>query len=151
MKYLRPFVLFMVGFCVYITIEVCFRGFSYPLMGVCGGVILLIIDSLNERISWNMDLLVQGCIGSLVATLFEFVIGGICLLCNFNLMWDYSNMPFNLFGVVCLPFSLLWIPISIVGIFIADAINYYVFDRLPTPYYKVCGKIIVRFKEKNRC
>ena len=103
MKYLRPFVLFMVGFCAYITIEVCFRGFSYPLMGVCGGLILLIIDSLNERISWDMDLLLQGCIGSLTATLFELVIGGICLLCNFNLMWDYSNMPFNLFGVVSKP------------------------------------------------
>lgn len=148
MRFLRQLILFITGFCLYITIEVCYRGYSYPLMGVCGGIILLILDRINDKISWDMDILLQGCIGSLVTTLFEFVIGSICLIFDFNLMWDYSNLPLNFAGIICVPFSLVWIGISIIGIFIADAINYYVFDILPVPYYKLFGHIILKFKRK---
>lgn len=148
MKYFRQLILFIVGFCIYITIEVCYRGYSYPLMGVCGGIILLIIDRINNKISWDIDIVLQGCIGSLVATFFEFIIGSICLYFGFDLMWDYSNLPLNFAGIICVPFSLVWIIISIIGIFIADAINYYVFDILPIPYYKLFGHIILKFKRK---
>lgn len=148
MRFLRQLILFITGFCLYITIEVCYRGYSYPLMGVCGGIILLILDRINDKISWDMDILLQGCIGSLVTTLFEFVIGSICLIFDFNLMWDYSNLPLNFAGIICVPFSLVWIGISIIGIFIADAINYYVFDIFPVPYYKLFGHIILKFKRK---
>lgn len=64
-------------------------------------------------------------------------------------MWDYSNMPFNFEGVICLPFSLIWIGVSIIGIFIADAIKYYMFGELPIPYYKLFGKTIIKYKKKN--
>ena len=148
MRFLRQLILFITGFCLYITIEVCYRGYSYPIMGVCGGIILLILDRINDKISWDMDILLQGCIGSLVTTLFEFVIGSICLILDFNLMWDYSNLPLNFAGIICVPFSLVWIGISIIGIFIADAINYYVFDILPVPYYKLFGHTILKFKRK---
>lgn len=148
MRFLRQLILSITGFCLYITIEVCYRGYSYPLMGVCGGIILLILDRINDKISWDMDILLQGCIGSLVTTLFEFVIGSICLILDFNLMWDYSNLPLNFAGIICVPFSLVWIGISIIGIFIADAINYYVFDILPVPYYKLFGHTILKFKRK---
>ena len=33
-KVYKNVILFIVGFCLYITIEVLFRGYSYPLMGV---------------------------------------------------------------------------------------------------------------------
>lgn len=148
MKYLRQLILFITGFCIYITIEVCYRGYSYIIMGLCGGIILLMIDCINEKISWDMDLLLQGCIGSLIATSFELVIGEICLLFNYTKMWDYSNIPLNFDGVICVPFSLVWIVISIVGILLADAINYYVFDIMPIPYYKLFGRTILRFKKK---
>ncbi|MGN0464889.1 MAG: hypothetical protein ACI4F9_00900 [Lachnospiraceae bacterium] len=34
------------------------------------------------------------------------------------------------------------------GIWVADAINYYVFEELPVPYYRIFGKVRIRFKEK---
>ncbi len=149
MKLLRKTVLFLTGFCVYITIEVCFRGYSYPVMGLCGGVILLIIDLINEEISWDMDILLQGCIGALIATLFEFIIGSICIRFGFAVMWDYSDMPLNYRGIICLPYTLVWIPVSIAGIFIADAINYYVFNRLTVPYYKLFGRTIITYGKRQ--
>ncbi len=148
-KYLRQIILFLVGFCAYITIEVCFRGYSYLLMGIVGGIILLLIDQINERISWNIDLIVYGIIGSSIATLFEFFIGETVKILHINPMWDYSNLPFNFDGVICLPFSLLWIILSIIGVLIADAINYYVFEELPIPYYKIFGKTVIQYKKKH--
>lgn len=142
----RKIILFLVGFCVYITIECLFRSYSYPLMGICGGIMLIVLDEFNNRISWDMDILAQGCLGSIVITLIEFIIGKSLKILSLPPMWDYSNIPFNIDGIICLPFSIIWILLSIVGILVADAINYYVFDELPVPYYKLFGKTIIKFK-----
>lgn len=40
-KVYKNVILFIVGFCLYITIEVLFRGYSYPLMGVCAGLVVV--------------------------------------------------------------------------------------------------------------
>ena len=64
-------------------------------------------------------------------------------------MWNYSNVPLNFDGVVCVPFSLIWVGLSIVGILVADAINYYMLNIQPCPYYKCLGKVIFRLKERT--
>lgn len=149
MKYLRQIVVFYVAFTTYIAIEVCYRGYSSPLMGLAAGLAILILDSLNDNISWDFDLLLQGCIGSVIITLEELTIGELWKYLNLTPIWDYTNVAFNFDGVICAPFSLIWIVLSIVGILVADAINYYVFEELPVPYYKICGKEVLRFKEKK--
>ena len=45
---LKNTILFLIGFCAYITIEVLYRGFSYPLMGLCAGIAIVILDKINE-------------------------------------------------------------------------------------------------------
>ena len=44
---------------------------------------------------------------TVLSTLAELIIGGIFKLSGVPL-WDYSEKPLNLFGVVCLSYSLLW-------------------------------------------
>lgn len=149
MKWLKYLVLFITGFCIYITIEVCFRGYSYPLMGVCGGLSLIILDSINDKISWDMDLIIQALIGSMVITLFELIIGTLANHGLVEVMWDYSNVPFNYKGIICASFSAIWALLSVVGIFISDAINYYLFEEEPLPYYKLFGRTIIQFKERG--
>lgn len=147
---MRKTVLFLVGFCVYITIEVCYRGYSSPLMGLTAGIIMLLLDSINEKISWDFDLLAQGVIGSAMVTLSELVIGEMLIyIYGVNTIWDYSKIPFNFDGVICPQFSIIWILISIIGIIVADTINYYVFEELPVPYYRIFGKVIIKFSEKK--
>ncbi len=148
-KLFRKSVLFVVGFCLYITIETCFRGYSYPLMGILGGLFLLIIDPINDRIRWDIDILLYGCIGSAIITTMELVVGETIKLLGLTQMWDYSNLPLNFDGVICVPFSILWIGMSIIGIFIADAINYYVFEDTEIPHYVLFGRIILFFKIKK--
>lgn len=150
MKVNKNIVLFVVGFMTYITIEVLFRGYSFALMGACGGLAIVILDKINNKLSWNTDILIQALIGSLLITFFELVIGELALHTSLvPVMWDYSDIPLNFDGVICLPFSLAWAGLSLVAVFIADAITYYVFEELPVPYYKLFGKVILRFKEKK--
>lgn len=148
-KLLRCSILFVVGFMFYITVEVLFRGYSYALMGVCGGLTLIIVDTFNDKISWDMDILLQGLFGSFVITIFELVIGEAAKAWDIiPVMWDYSEQLWNFDGVICPLFSLIWIAFAILAVFVADAINYYVFNEQPTPYYKLLGKTILEFKNK---
>ena len=112
-------------------------------MGAVGGISFLLFDQINNIISWNLDLILQGCIGSAIVTGFELIIGEGLKILNQTPMWDYSNMPLNYDGVICLPFSIVWIFITILGILVADAYNYYLFREEPRPYYWIIGHYFV--------
>ena len=149
MKINKSILLFLVGYCTYISIEVTYRNISYPIMGICGGLSILLLDKINDNISWNIDLCLQGLCGSALITFFELIIGEIALHTSLlPIMWDYSNVPLNFDGVICLPFSIAWFFLSILAIFLADAINYYVLDEPQVPYYNLFGKTVIKFKEK---
>jgi len=149
MKINKSILLFLVGYCTYISIEVTYRNISYPIMGICGGLAILLLDKINDNISWNIDLCLQGLCGSALITFFELIIGEIALHTSLlPIMWDYSNVPLNFDGVICLPFSIAWFFLSILAIFLADAINYYVLDEPQVPYYNLFGKTVIKFKEK---
>lgn len=42
-------------------------------------------------------------------------------------VWDYSNMPLNLWGQICLPYSLLWVLISLAAILLDDWLRWKLF------------------------
>lgn len=140
--------MFIFGFMAYITIECLFRGYSFPAMGLCGGIVFVLLDKINDKISWDIDILVQGMMGSVLITFLEFIIGAMSLRGLIQPMWNYTNLPLNYKGIICLPFSLIWIVLSIVAIVVADWLNYYIFNDETIPYYKLFGKVIYRFKVK---
>lgn len=85
----------------------------------------------------------------LMVTIMELIIGTIFLDTNLlPVMWDYSNLPLNFRGIICIPFMALWMILSFIAILVADSINYYVFNEEPAPYYKLFGHTIIQFKEK---
>lgn len=147
-KFLKNLVLFLVGFCSYITIETLFRGYSYWQMGICGGLATVILDKINDKISWDIDIIIQGLIGSLLITFMELCIGTAWDYLPIPHMWDYSNLPLNYHGIICAPFMIIWFFLSLVVILLADCINYYVFEEMPVPCYKMFGKTILKFKKK---
>lgn len=102
--------LFMIGGIGYVILEILWRGRSYASMFVAGGVSFLLLGKLDRRLSGRAKLL-RGVAGAAVITLVELLVG---IFCNRNFrIWDYRRMPLNFRGQVCLPFSLLWIPISL--------------------------------------
>lgn len=149
-KIMKNAMMFLIGFCVYVAIEIIYRNESYFYMGLDGGLLFVLIDKINDHISWDMDLIWQGIIGSCLVTFTELVIGMAMLYYpSIPVMWDYTNMPLNYYGVICLPFSIIWIFMSWVAIFLADAINYYAFEELPLPRYTLFKKIKFTFREKH--
>ena len=148
-RIIKFIVLFSFGFFAYMLIELIYRQYTFILMGVCGGIAIVLLDQINDKISWDTDILIQGACGSLIITFFEYVIGELFLNGVLPVMWDYSNVFLNYKGIICLPFSLIWVVLSVVAVVVADAINYYLLDdEEVVPYYKLFGKTIFKFKSK---
>ena len=126
---LKHAVLALCGGCVYFLIEMAWRGHSHWTMAVLGGVCFVLIGEINEFIPWNMPLVLQGAIGSGIVTLLELVSGIVLNLWLGLGIWGYSNMPFNFLGQICLPFSLLWVALSVVAVILDDWLRYWLFGE----------------------
>lgn len=132
-KYL---ILFIIGGIVYNLIEILWRGYSHWTMFILGGICFICLGLINEFIPWNMPLCVQMLIGSIIITTLEYITG--CIV-NIQLgmnVWDYSELPFNLNGQICLLFSVLWYFISVIGIILDDIIRWKLFNE-EKPTYKI--------------
>ena len=132
-KYL---ILFIIGGSGYYGLEYMWRGFSDWTMFVTSGVCYLIIGGINEFLTYEMPLWKQCLIGSVVITIFEFIVGCIVNLWLGWNVWDYSETPFNILGQICLPFSLLWFVISGLVIITDDWFRCWWFGE-EKPHYKL--------------
>ena len=141
-KILRPLFIICTGGMVYYNIEILFRGYSHISMFLCGGLSFYTIGILNERPDIQPSFLTQMILGTLIITVYEFMTGLVVNLIFHLQVWDYSDMPFNFDGVICLTFSILWIFVSIYGIVLSDIINYYFLDYGQAPYYRILGRKI---------
>lgn len=144
-QWLKIFILFLIGGFIYVAIELGFRGHSHWTMFLLGGLCFILIGGLNNYIPWEMSIIKQGIIGALIVTSLEFIFG-LVLNLYLNLgIWDYSNMPFNILGQICLPFSIAWFFLSLVAIFVDDWLRYILFKEEKPHYhlFTVC-------KEENK-
>ena len=108
-------VLFGLGAFAYGLLEVIWRGNSHWTMMIAGGIVFVVFSLIAEKFK-GVHLLYKCILGSLTVTVVELIFGVI-----FNLgfgfdVWDYSHIPINLFGQICLLFSVLWGLLSIVAI-----------------------------------
>ena len=130
---LEYIMLFTLGGSIYYTIEILYRGHSHISMFIVGGVCFILIGLINEVVSWDMLFWTQLLIGDVIVLVIEFVTG---LVVNVWLgldVWDYSDMPFNLMGQICLPFAFLWLPIIAFAIVLDDYCKYLFFHgKRPT-------------------
>ncbi len=105
--------IFIIGACGYVLIELLYRGHSHWSMALCGGICLCGICSVNKRLSAH-TLWLRAGVSTAIITAVEFVCGCIVnLLFGLN-VWDYSDMPLNLLGQICLPFCTIWFALSAV-------------------------------------
>ena len=126
--------LFLIGGAVYFGIECLWRGWSHWTMFILGGLCFVIIGGLNEFYGWEMPFWKQCLIGAAVITALEFAVG---VIVNKRLgwaVWDYSHMPLNICGQICLPFSLIWVALSGVAVVVDDYLRYWFFGE-EKPHY----------------
>ena len=126
----------IIGSIIYMSLEILWRGYTHWTMGVLGGICFICLGLINELLSWETPLVLQMLIGSIIITILELITGCIVNLWLGWNVWNYSNLPLNLLGQICLPFSILWYFISAIGIVIDDYIRYIYFNE-ERPRYKL--------------
>lgn len=133
---LKEVILAIIGGLIYILIELIWRGHTHISMFILGGICFVAIGLINELFSWELGLVWQSVIGAVIVTVLEFITG---LIVNIWLglgVWDYSNMPFNLLGQICLPFAFAWVALSAIAIVFDDYLRYWIFGE-EKPRYKL--------------
>ena len=127
--------LFFVGATIYVVIEKLYRGYSHWTMFLLGGICFIPLGLINEVLPWDMPLLLQMFIGGMIITVLEFITGCIVNLWLGWNVWDYSELPFNLWGQISLFSSIVWVGLSLVGIVLDDFIRWKFFDE-EKPHYR---------------
>lgn len=110
MKFIKPFLLFSFGGAGYMAVEWLWRGWSHGSMFLAGGSCFLLLGKLQNTRP-RLPLLSRGLVGAGIVTMVELAAG---LIFNREYrVWDYRHMPLNYHGQICLPFFLLWFPLSL--------------------------------------
>ena len=112
--------IFLSGSFIYSLIEIIFRGHTHWSMTVLGGIsgaVLYLIDLGRETLA------LKAFAGAMMITALEMVTGVIDNIIMKWSVWDYSRVPFNILGQICLPFSAAWFLITIPVDFLCRGLN----------------------------
>ena len=118
MRLWKGILLFSIGGCGYMGLEFLWRGWSHGSMWLAGGSCFLLLGELNRT---RQPLPLRLVTGAGIITAVELLTG---LVANRDYsVWDYRGMPFNYHGQICLPYSLLWIPVSFGAMLLYDLLE----------------------------
>ena len=133
---LKYIVLFITFSALYVWIEILFRNRSDRSMAILGGVFGVAIGMCNNIIPWSMTLVQQALIGGfLIVTPMEYIVGKYIVNQDLSI-WNYSNMPLNIDGQICLLFTFIWCIISLLVIILDDYLRYFIFGE-EKPHYNI--------------
>lgn len=109
--------LFYLGGMCYTGLELLWRRFTHWSMFVLGGICFVLVGNL-KKLTPKRPLSFRLTEAALLITVLELGCG---LLVNRNYrVWDYRHMPMNFMGQICLPFTLLWVPVSFAAMLLYD-------------------------------
>lgn len=122
-------VLWVLGGLVYYPMEGLFHiitngGWAWVGMVVIGGLCFVLVGAMNQR-RWfyTAPMWYQCLAGTIVILLVEFVSGCILNLWLGLRIWDYSRLPLNVCGQICLPFAALWFLLVPVAVWLEDQLR----------------------------
>lgn len=120
MKIVKNTALFSLGGAGYVGLELLWRGWSHYSMFLAGGCAFLTLGALQKK-GKAVPLPLRSVAGALAITAVELTAG---LLFNRDYrVWDYRNLPMNFHGQICLPFTLLWYPLSAGAMILYDRLD----------------------------
>lgn len=128
MRFFEYPAIFAGGGVLYGLIELLFRGRTHWTMLIAGGVcscILYTISTKSSEREWK-----KWIMGGASITAVEFVTGGIVNLHLGWNVWDYSHLPVNLMGQICLLFSVLWVLLCIPAMWLCRACHHAIHGKV---------------------
>lgn len=129
------------GGAAYYMLEVVFKTVTghqeriHWTMLVLAIVLSMVLERCGAEFPWEWTLQLQALICAVAITATELVAG---LILNVWLelgIWDYSNLPMNLMGQICLWYSILWFVMSLIFIPVFDWMKYLVKGGERPRYY----------------
>lgn len=163
MKYKKnKIVHFFIFGSIYLNIEIFSRAYYGDLIGfegiskwsLCGwtsvwmfpigGLCAVLIGGLNDTPNYyKLKMWQQTIIGGSLITAVE-LLSGIFFNMYLHLnLWDYSFDKFNFFGQICLKNCIYWYLLSIIIIWLDDALSYYYYgDERPRSLLTYFKKLI---------
>ena len=101
---------FLAGGGAYVGLELLWRRRSHWSMFAAGGICFLLLGKIRQL---RLPSMAKPLLGAAAITGVELGTG--FLVNRDHNVWDYRAVPGNYRGQICLPFSLLWIPVSVLG------------------------------------
>ncbi|CAB1254593.1 conserved protein of unknown function [Ruminococcaceae bacterium BL-6] len=109
----KTMVLFFSGGSLYPLLEIAWRGKTDISMAVAGGTCLCLIDRICNCRLCKKSIFVRCSAGAGIITGVEFLVGVVVNLILKRNVWDYSMLPMNFLGQICIPFTALWYFLSL--------------------------------------
>lgn len=100
-------IFFIIGAVGYAVIELLWRGRTHWSMMLAGGICFIIFSLIAEKLR-EQRLLYKAILAALAVTAVEFVFGVVFNIILKMDVWDYSGVPLNLFGQICLLYTVIW-------------------------------------------
>ena len=117
----------------------CFYG---PFCCIYGLGAAIMIPGLKKFKRSNWTLFIAGAIeGSII----EYVVGWIGEVIFQIKWWDYSNMPFNIHGRICILFSVFWGLLALVLIRLINPYIEILIDKIPKKIFNITTIILTIF------
>lgn len=131
---LRAVIIFLIGGSAYICIEILWRILhrsepTHWTMFFLGGCAFYCISKINDRFPEKTVSAKKCILGTFAILLLEFVSG-----CALNIwlsmgIWDYTHLPMNIMGQVCLPFAIAWYGLTAIAFTMDRFIKHKIFHR----------------------
>lgn len=109
--------IFIFGAFAYYTIEILFRGYSHWSMALTGGACLLAFSWFIKQ-NPQFNIVTKAVVGAVIITVYEFFVGLVVNIWYGWQVWDYGNEPWNLIGIICLRFTVVWFLLCLIALFI---------------------------------
>ena len=98
---------FMLGGVGYGLIELIWRGRTHISMVITGGVCLLAVCIVNEKLR-KKSIFLCAATGAAAITAAELAVGIVVNIWLGLAVWDYSGIPGNILGQICPLYSFFW-------------------------------------------
>ncbi len=114
--------IFSIGAVGYGLIELVWRGYTHWSMLTAGGFSFLGLARIS-KVMKKASLLKKAFAGCFIITAIEYIYGIVFNVILKKKIWDYSKLPLNLNGQICILYSFFWIILSIIFIPFADKLQ----------------------------
>lgn len=115
-------ILFCTGALGYGFLEVLWRGYTHWSMLCAGGICFVFFGKVCDKMK-KANLVLKGLVCGTFITLIELIFGIIFNIILKKNVWDYSKLPLNFLGQICIIYSAFWCVLSMVFIPLAQYIK----------------------------